>query len=206
MTTQTLYYSPASPYARKVMVLAHETGLADHIDIVAGSGTPLDVGNAPVAENPLGKIPTLTRPDGSALYDSRVICQYLNARAGAAFYPAAPRLWDALTLEATADGILDAALLMVYEHRLRPPDLQFSPYVEGQWIKITRSLEALESRWMAYLAGPVCIGQIALGCALGYLDLRHDARGWRNSQPILADWFAQFAQRDSMQMTQPPKP
>ncbi|TVP73497.1 MAG: glutathione S-transferase [Rhodobacteraceae bacterium] len=201
----TLYHSQSSPYVRKVMVLAHEAGLARDITLVENaSGSPLDPGRIPVAANPLGKIPVLVRSDGSALYDSRVICQYLDARAQSGFYPDGRRKWDALVLEATADGILDAALLMVYEHRLRPEALQFPAYVEGQWSKIARSLDLIEDRWMAYLAGPLCIGQIALACALGYLDLRHDARGWQQDRPALAAWQVRIAARDSLRATAPP--
>ena len=204
MSGLTLYFSHSSPYVRKVMVLAHEAGLVDQLEIVVGSGTPLDSGGAPVQANPLGKVPTLTRADGSALYDSRVICQYLDARAASGLYPAGARRWDALTLEATADGILDAALLMVYESRLRPEEIRFAPFVEGQWDKIDRALNVIEARWIAYLAGPLCIGQIAMGCALGYLDLRHGPRDWRSTRPALAQWEARFATRESMQATQPP--
>lgn len=157
----------------------------------------------PIALNPLGKIPTLARPDGSALYDSRVICQYLDARSGAELYPNGPRKWDALTLEATADGIADAAVAMAYEARLRPEELRFAPYVEGQWDKVSRALDQIEERWIAYLAGPLCIGQIALGCALGYVDLRHGARDWRASRPALAAWEAAFSARPTMVETKP---
>ncbi len=204
MSRLTLYFSHTSPYVRKVMVLAHEAGLVDQLEIVIGSGTPLDVGGAPIQANPLGKVPTLSRPDGAALYDSRVICEYLDSRAQAGLYPDGARRWDALTLEATADGILDAALLMMYEIRLRPEEIRFTPFVEGQWDKIDRALDVLEARWMAYLAGPLCIGQISLGCALGYLDLRHGARDWRATRPALAQWDARFAARGSMEATQPP--
>jgi glutathione S-transferase len=199
-----LYYSPMSPYARKVLALAHETGQVDQIEVIHASGSPVDPGNAPIAHNPLGKIPTLTRPDGGALYDSRVICQYLDARAGNVFYPMGLRRWDALTLEATADGILDAAIAMVYEHRLRAEEHRHAGLVEAQWGKIARALDVIESRWMAYLAGPLCIGQIALGCALGYLDLRHDARNWRSGRPDLSAWDITMAARPSMVATRPP--
>ncbi|MFN7004213.1 MAG: glutathione S-transferase [Roseinatronobacter sp.] len=201
----TLYHSHTSPYVRKVMVLAHEAGILDQITLVENaSGTPLDVGAAPIAANPLGKVPTLTRGDGSALYDSRVICQYLDARAGSGFYPEGARKWDALVLESTADGILDAALLMVYEARLRPEDKRFPPFVEGQWSKIARALDVIEDRWMAYLAGPLCIGQIALACALGYLDLRMGPRDWRATRSALAAWFAKMDARESLGATRPP--
>lgn len=198
-----LYFSPTSPYVRKVMVLLHETGQMDEVELVAGSGSPVDPGTAPLEANPLGKVPALERPDGPALYDSRVICRYLDARAEAGLYPTGARLWDSLTVEATGDGILDAALLMVYEGRLRPEELRFAPWVEGQWAKVDRALDVLETRWLAHLRGPLEAGQIAVGCALGYLDFRHGARGWRTGRPGLAAWFEGFAARPSMMATMP---
>ncbi|MCB2135636.1 MAG: glutathione S-transferase C-terminal domain-containing protein, partial [Rhodobacteraceae bacterium] len=134
---------------------------------------------------------------------SRVICRYLDQRAGGRLYPAEPRLWETLTLEATADGMLDAAILMLYEIRLRPEDKRFDGWVEGQWSKIARALDTLESRWMDHLAGPVDMGQIAVACALSYLDFRHDARGWRNGHPKLTAWHKGFAARPSMTATEP---
>lgn len=198
-----LYHSPTSPYVRKVMVLLHESGALDQVALITGSGTPLDPGSAPLDANPLGKVPALERDDGPAIYDSRVITRYLDDRLGAGLYPPAPRLWDSLTIEATADGILDAALLMVYEWRIRPEELRFAPWVDGQWAKIDRALDMLESRWIDHLAGPLDMGQIAVACALGYLDFRHDARGWRQGRLRLAEWAATFAARPSMQATQP---
>ncbi len=193
-----LYYSANSPYARKVLVTLVETGQAGDVALVQASGTPVDPGNLPLAQNPLGKIPTLERPDGPALYDSRVICRYLDHRADGRLYPQGDALWDVLTLEATADGIMDAALLMVYESRVRPEDRRMPDWVEGQWTKIARALDALEARWLGTLNGPISIGQIAVGCALGYLDLRHADRNWRDGRPGLAGWFATFSARPSM--------
>ncbi len=198
-----LYFSPTSPYVRKVMVLLHETGQLAEVELVSGSGSPVDPGTAPLEANPLGKVPALERPDGPALYDSRVICRYLDARTDAGLYPEGARLWDTLTVEATGDGILDAALLMVYEGRLRPEELRFAPWVEGQWAKVDRALDVLETRWLAHLRGPLDAGQIAVGCALGYLDFRHGARGWRAGRPGLAAWFDSFAARSSMMATLP---
>ena len=198
-----LYFSPTSPYVRKVMVLLHETGQIGDVELVVGSGNPVDPAGAPLDANPLGKVPALERPDGPALYDSRVICRYLDARAGAGLYLDGARVWDTLTVEATGDGIIDAALLMVYEGRIRPEELRFAPWVDGQWAKVDRALDALETRWIAHLEGPLDAGQIAVGCALGYLDFRHDARGWRNGRPRLAAWYAGFAARPSMQATLP---
>ncbi|MGB3178885.1 MAG: glutathione S-transferase [Albidovulum sp.] len=198
-----LYHSPTTPYGRKVMVLLLETGQAGDVEIVSASGTPLDPGSQPLGANPLGKIPALELADGPAIYDSRVICRYFDDRAGGGFYPPAPRLWQVLTLEATGDGILEAALLMVYESRLRPEELRYSPWVEGQWTKIARALDALESRWISQLNGPLDMGHVAVGCALSYLDFRHAARNWRDGHPELAKWHQGFAARDSMKATEP---
>ena len=200
----TLYHSPTSPYVRKVMVLLHETGQVADVALVAASGTPLDPGSIPLALNPLGKVPALERPGGPAIYDSRVICRFLDDRAGGRLYPAAPRLWETLTLEATGDGILDAAILMVYEWRVRPEDRRHPDWVEGQWGKIARSLDALEDRWISHLYGPLDVGQVAVACALGYLDFRHGDRDWRKDRPALTAWYAKFAARDSMEATVPP--
>lgn len=199
-----LYHSPTSPYVRKVMALLHETGLLKQVEILAATGTPVDPGSMPLDQNPLGKIPALERDDGPAIYDSRVICRYLDALAGDQLYPAAPQLWDTLTLEATADGILDAAILMVYETRVRSEETRYQPWIEGQWAKVDRALDAVESRWIDHLNGPLDMAQIALGCALGYLDFRHSAREWRKDRPHLAVWEAEFAKRASMRETQPP--
>ena len=198
-----LYHAPASPFVRKVMVLLHEAGAADRVEIVPVSGTPLDPGTLPVDRNPLGKIPALERPDGPTLYDSRVICRYLDDLLGAGLYPAAPHLWDTLVLEATADGIAEAAVLMRYENHVRPAESRSADWVEAQWAKADRALSAVEARWMSHLHGPLDMGQIALGAALGYLDFRHADRGWQAARPALGDWWAAFSARPAMQATAP---
>ena len=154
--------------------------------------------------NPLTKVPALERPDGCTLYDSRVICRYLDDRARAGLYPDG-RLWETLTLEATADGIMEAAVLMVYEHKMRPGEAFVEAWVDAQWAKVERAVGALNARWMSHLRGPLDMGQIAVGCALGYLDFRHDARNWRKGNDALAAWARKFDSRDSMQATAPPK-
>lgn len=199
-----LYWSANSPYARKVLVLLHELDLLARVEVVPAAGGPLDPGTLPVALNPLGKIPTLERDDGPAIYDSRVICRYLDALAGGRFYPTGPGQWETLTLEATADGILDAALLMVYEDRLRPEDRRYPLWVANQWSKVTRALDVIEARWLSHLNGPPDIAQIAMGCATGYLDLRHAARNWREGRPGLAAWDHVYAARPAMVATRPP--
>jgi glutathione S-transferase len=199
-----LHHSPASPYARKVTIVLHETGQTDQVTIAPAAGSPVDPGSMPVGANPLGKIPALERPDGCTLYDSRVICRWLAERAGSALYPSGPRLYESLTLEATGDGIMDAALLARYETMLRPEPLRWDAWADGQWSKIARSLDAIEARWMGHLAGPFCIGQIAVIAALGYLDFRFGDRNWRTGRPALADWAARMAERPSVKATVPP--
>lgn len=197
-----LFYAAASPFVRKVMVTLHETNQVDDVKLVDAAGTPLNATDMPTAHNPLGKIPALTRPDGPAIYDSRVICRYLDDRATAGLYPERS-LWETLTLEATADGIMDAAVLMIYEARCRPEIMQSTDWVDGQWDKISRALDTVNTRWMSHLAGPFDMGHIAIACALGYLDFRHEDRNWRTGRDALDDWFATFAQRGSMQATRP---
>lgn len=196
-----LHTNPMSPFCRKVDVVLRETGQRDDVEDVAAVGHPTDSANMPTSVNPMGKIPVLTREDGPALFDSRVICRYLNDRAGARLFP--ENGWDILTLEAIGDGICDAAVLIVYETRSRPEGARHAPWVEGQWAKVTRALDALEARWMGVLQGPLNIGQIAVACALSYLDLRHPDRTWRDGHPELAAWHATFCERPSMQETAP---
>jgi glutathione S-transferase len=199
-----LYYAPTSPYVRKVMILLEETGQSGDVELLNVSTTPLAADSGLLSKNPLAKVPVLERPDGPTLYDSRVITAYLDARGGDKLYPTGSRRWDTLTLEATADGILDAALLMIYEGRLRPEEKRMPEWVEGQWDKVSRGVAALNTRWMSHLNGPLDMGQIAVGCALGYLDFRHDARGWRKGNDGLAAWYKEFESRPSMQSTVPP--
>lgn len=197
-----LISSPLSPFVRKVRVLLLESGLDDQVEVVDVTTTPLETDPQAAAANPLGKIPALVRLDGPAIHDSRVITRYLDAHADGRFYPEA-RLWEVLTLEAIAEGIMEAALAMTYEARFRPEEIRYAPWVEGQWAKVARALDAVEGRWMSHLAGPLDMSHIALGCALGYLDFRHDARGWRVGHPALEAWYAKMAARDSMMRTAP---
>ena len=198
-----LYHSPTTPFGLKVMVLILESGLSDQVEVVNVSGTPIAPGTMPLERNPLGKIPVLERDDGTAIYDSRVICRYLDDLTGRGLYPAKPRLWDVLTLEAMADGILDAAVLMTYEARVRPEALRFAEWVDGQWAKAARSLDAVEDKQMSQLTGPLSMAQIALACALSYLDFRHAARNGRDGRGKLTAWEAEFSQRASMVSTRP---
>lgn len=199
-----LYSSPTSPFARKALIVLRETGQLDDVEIQAVGGTPIDPGTMPRALNPLGKIPALALGNGSPIYDSRVICRFFDDRAKAGLYCTGDATWQQLTLEATADGIIDAAILMTYEVRIRPEDKQFPEWIEAQWLKVTTALDALETSWMDTLkAGNLNIGQIAVACALAYVDFRLGDRNWRDARPNLAAWEAEFAKRESMIATVP---
>lgn len=198
-----LCYASASPFVRKVMVVLHETGQLADVEIMQVATTPITPDANAAAQNPLSKIPSLERPDGPTLYDSRVICAYLDDRAKAGLYPTGTARWETLTIEATADGIMDAAVLAIYERRLRPEDKQSDEWIEAQWSKVAGGLSALNEYWMGHLAQPMNIGHIAVGCALGYLDFRHGDREWRADNEKLASWFEAFESRPSMAATGP---
>ena len=197
-----LLMSPPSPYARMIRILLRELDLLDRV--TEQQITTNAYASAPeiIAANPLGKIPALVRDDGPTLYDSRVIARFLDHHAKANLYPAS-RLWDVLTLEATAIGIMDSAVSMSYETRLRPAEEQSAKWVDAQWEKVARAVSSLNTMWMSHLTGPLNAGQIATASALAYLDLRHDARGWRTGNDDLAAWHATFSQRASMTETVP---
>ncbi len=197
-----LIYASASPFVRKVHVVLVETGLINETELVSVATTPVNSDDSAVAANPSGKIPSLIIEDGSALYDSRVICQYLDDRGGANLYPK-DDLWKLLTLEATADAIMDAAVLMTYERRIRPEDMVYAPWIEAQWAKAERSIIAINGSWMTHLKGSLNIGQIGVACALNYVDFRHPERDWRSANPELANWYAEFSNRPAMVATAP---
>lgn len=199
-----LHHSPTSPYVRKVMVILHETGQLGDVEQISTHGTPLAPAEGYADINPLGKVPALITDNGKTIYDSRIICRYLDARSKAGLYGTGEATWDIQTLEATGEGIIDSALLMTYEMRLRPEAIRFDAWSEGQWSKIAHALDMLGTRWMTHLNAPLNAGQIAVGCALGYVDLRHADRGWREGRPELAAWYAGFAARPSMMATVPP--
>ncbi len=197
-STMKLLFSPTSPYVRKCLAVAIECRLVDRIERIASAAHPIQRDATIVAVNPLGKVPTLLTDDGQSLYDSRVIAEYLNDLGGGSLFPSAgPRRWQALTLQALGDGILDAALLARYEQAARSEGQRSKPWLDGQLDKIATSLADLETH-TDELADRVDIGTLSLGCALWYLDLRFSDLGWRAAHPRLAEWQAGFAQRESM--------
>lgn len=199
-----LFYSDRSPYVRKVMVTLHEVNLFENVEIVSVRTNPLGVVEDLVDVSPLGKIPTLVLPDGTTIFDSRVICSYLSSIGKSDLYLAKENLkWSIKTAEANFDGILDAALLMVYEHRYRQDIYQNAEWLENLWKKIERTLDFYNNSSSKILSGSLNMGQISLGCALGYLDYRHNNRNWRAKNQYLRDWFAEFSERLSMRNTIP---
>ncbi len=194
-----IHHSPTSPYVRKVMVVAHEKGLADQIEILASS--PWEENDLP-ADNPSGRVPTLITDDGMALFDSRVICEYLDdLGGGAALIPSGPDRWTVLRLAAIAEGALDAGVSIANERR--KDEAHWSDWFIGrQQAKINRSLDALEQE-VANLSGPLNIAQIAAAVAAGYIGFRGHVEDWRSGRPALSRWYDAFADRPSMQATAP---
>ena len=189
-----LFHAPTSPFARKVMACAIARGIDKQITLVPAGGEGTDL----VAANPLGKIPCLVTEDGVALYDSRVICEFLDGVGEAIpLFPA--RRIGALRFQALGDGIADAAVLWRGE-RGRPAEPERDAVVAVQRLKVQRSLRALEAD---VPANHLDIGSIAVACALGYLDLRFADEPWRDAHPKLASWFATMMQRSCMMETSP---
>ena len=199
-----LWHNPASPFARKVRIVARETGLSDRIEEVGIMVNPVKPNADLARENPLVKIPALSTPDEGTLYDSAVICEYLDSlHGGVPLIPrAGPERWRALRLQALGDGILDAAVLMRYERAVRPQGLQWPDWVAGQLGKVRSGLDTLE-RECAGWKEQFAIGQIAAACVLGYLDFRFPHENWRASHPALEKWYARVSQRPSVKATVP---
>jgi glutathione S-transferase len=197
-----LFTNSHSPFARKVRVSALELGLDGRIENLEVSLTPVSPHAGLRERNPLGKIPALITDAGEALYDSPVICEYLDALAGGnRLFPAnGPARWRALRRQALADGIADAAVLVRYETAARPVPLQWREWLDGQWLKIRSALDALEHDT---LDGPFDIGVISIACALGYLDLRFPQEPWRQDHPSLSRWLGALAERESLAATRP---
>ena len=199
-----LLYAPTSPFVRKVMACAHLTGQAERIEWLASAAHPVNRDARIAAHNPLAKVPTLILPDGRALYDSRVICEYLAEAAGDThLFPAGPARWLALTRQALGDGLLDAALLARYEHTARPAAIQWPQWREAQLVKVRACLREIEAQADSLPQAHPSIGDLTIGCALGYLDFRFPELDWRAAHPRAAAWFAEFNQLPAMQATLP---
>jgi glutathione S-transferase len=199
-----LYWSPRSPFVRKVMVFAHETGLAARIETVKTLVSSTAANRELMRVNPLGKIPTLVTDDGKVLFDSYVICDYLDGlHPGDKLIPQAPdRRWQALRWHALGDNLLDN--LVPWRSELMRPKPQQSPETLVAYDAKTRtSLDFLEGEAAALVATALGIGHVAVGVALGYLDFRFADLGWRNGRPKLAAWHETFANRAPYRNTMP---
>lgn len=197
-----LRHSHTSPFVRKVAVLLHETGLIDQVafETIDGWSEP----DLLTDENPLSMVPTLVLDNGNVLYDSPVICDYLDRQhQGAIMIPAGDARWRVLREQALADGILDCAVLLFFETAKRPEEMRWDWWIELKQRAIGRSLDQLEQQ-VSELAERVDLGTISVAVALAYLDLRGAVGEWREGRPTLATWHAGFAARPSMVATQPP--
>ena len=199
-----LRYTAASPFSRKVLVVAHECGLAGLIEKVPAD---LEHPEGDLAnDNPLGKVPTLVLDDGTALIESSLICEWLEAEGNGALIPReAKARTAALQLQALGDGIGEAAICVQRERNRTGP--QHSDQVEARWQrKFDRAMDLLESDFDRRMAGAPNIGHVAIACALGWVDFRMTNMDWRAKHPKLARWYAEFARRPSMAATAPPAP
>jgi glutathione S-transferase len=191
-----LRYSTTSPFVRKVHVLALETGQIDKIELVKTVTTDPDLGR----DNPLQKVPAMEMDDGSSLYDSRVLCEYLDAQAGGKFFPApGPARWTALRRQALADGMMDAAVLRLMESK-KPENYRFPDWDRRQNLKVTQGLAALEAD---HLGPQLDIGTLSVAIVLDYLDFRFKVEDWRPAHPKLAAWHKTFSERVSLKKTLP---
>lgn len=199
-----LYHTPTSPFVRKVMVVAHELGLASKIEFVFLRPSPLNTDATLSKENPLSKIPVLVLDDGTSIYDSAVICEYLDSlHDGENVIPASgTERWRALRQQALSDGILEAGVVVFYERTMRPKELQWEAWLAGQTQKATQGLDALE-REAAHFTDRVDIGLVCIGAMLGWLEFRKPFGDLRAGRPKLFAWYDRFAQRPSMTATAP---
>ena len=200
-----LRYSPTSPFVRKVSVTALEKGVAGAIEPIATN--PWEPDSDIGRDNPLGKVPALRLADGTILYDSVVICEYLDSLTDSPrlFPPSGPERWDALRRHALADGILECAVLVFQERRMRPQEIRWAEWIERQLGSLTRALDVAEGE-VGSFRERLDIGTLTLGCALGYTEFRVPDLDWRRGHPALVEWYQSFSQRPAMQGTVPRDP
>ena len=199
-----LHWSPRSPYVRKVLIAAHEAGIADRIETVRTVVAAAQPNVELMKENPQSRLPTLRLADGTVIYDSVVICEYFDTlHGGAKLFPANwPERLVALRRHALGDGMLDT-MLMWRSEQLRPPEQQSIKHMQAWKLKTNVSVDALEEEADALASSRFSIGHIAIGSALGYLDFRFPDLKWRNSHPKLAAWHIEFEARPSARAYQP---
>jgi glutathione S-transferase len=199
-----LFSTDTSPFVRKVWVAARELGLSSRIERVALRPTPLEASPVLSAHNPLNKIPALVLDDGTALYDSPVICEYLDTQSvGTKLVPpSGPARFDVLRRQALCDGILDSGILVFYELASRPAQLHWAPWIEGQRQKARQGLDMLEQE-VDRLAPAIDLSHICIGVTLGWLEFRKPLGDVRAGRPRLFAWYDAFRKRTSMADTEP---
>lgn len=198
-----LIFSTASPYARKVRVLAHELGIGNHIEMAPTAVSPVAGNELVSANNPLAKVPILITDAKEPIFDSRVICEYLIHNFGKRPVDGnSGAMWRQARTVAVADGLLDAALLIRYETTIRPAQLRWDDWIDGQTRKIQGALHYLESVPQR-INDVLSIDQIGVACALSYLDYRFAEIDWRAGRPNLEGFFGQVTERESMRLTAP---
>ncbi|HYE69938.1 MAG TPA: glutathione S-transferase [Aquabacterium sp.] len=196
-----LHWSPKSPFVRKVMVCAHEVGVADRLELVRSVAAMLKPNPRLMQDNPLSKIPTLVLDDGFALFDSVVICEYLNDLGRGTLFPSHGQdKWQALRWHALGDGMLDAAILWRNEREREAP---LPGLLHAFELKMRAALELLDDEVHALAETPFSIGHVAIGCALGYLDYRFEKLAWREMAPEVCAWEAELRERASFKQTEP---
>jgi glutathione S-transferase len=196
-----LHWSPRSPQVRKVMIVAHELGLADRMTRVRTVVDPKTPNTALMEHNPLSKIPTLVLDDGTVLYDSPVICEHLDSlHPGPKLIPSDPNeRRTALRRQALGDGFTEFLLLLRNEsERDSPSEILLSAFAT----KRQAVLMALEKEAGDLGASSVTIGHIAIGSALAYLDFRFSQYDWRRDHPRIARWYEEFRHRPSVRATE----
>ena len=198
-----LHWSPRSPYVRKVLIVAHEAGLAGRIETVRTVVAAAEPNTELMKQNPQSRLPTLVLSDGTVLYDSPVICEYLDSlHDGAKLFPPPPERWTALRRQALGDGMLDT--LVPWRGELaRPAQQQSEKYIAAYRLKTAASIDTLEDEAAALGAARFSIGHIAIGVALGYLDFRFADMDWRAGHPRIAAWYETFRARPSVAANQP---
>ncbi|MFT9160004.1 MAG: glutathione S-transferase family protein [Acetobacter sp.] len=197
-----LYWGSASAFVRKVMATAHELEVADQIEIIDSAANPVLRDYRIGDSNPLCKVPAAKLDDGLCLYDSRVICEYLNDHAAGSLFPApGPYRWQALRRQALADGLLDALLLIRYENLIRPAELRWEAWTDKQGEKVNDALNAMQQDVPADTQ--VDIGTISFACALGWMSFRFPELDWTKGRTALANWHAAYETRPAMVATRP---
>lgn len=196
-----LFYSPTSPFVRKSIIVAKILGCYERILLLDSAAHPIQRDQNILKNNPLAQVPTLITNEGEALFDSKVICEYLNDLYHGTLFGNDENKWNILKEHCVADGIMSTTVQLRIETQIRPTALVWEDLANGYLDKIKTSLHYFEQHDEALLRH-LNIAQITLACALAYLDFRFPDVDWRKSSPKLTKWFTQFSQHSFMKETE----